>query len=218
MNIGIISDAHGNLIGLKECINYLFQQNIKKIFHLGDSVGYFSDGSLVIEYLESINSIMLLGNHEAMMIGKLSYINKKDDVFKLEKNLSKVVRKKISLLKPFCEYKIDNRRILLLHGSPWDPLQGYVYPNEDFFYFKNLNYDAIFMGHTHIPFIRYINKSIIVNVGSCGLPRDKGNLLSLGIYNTTYNKCKIIRIKVDIDNIVTHYPNVHQSVINCLKR
>jgi hypothetical protein len=59
-----------------------------------------------------------------------------------------------------------------------------------------------------------------VNVGSCGLPRDQGNLGSFGILNTKSGKCEILRFKLDKSEIVNNLKGkkIHPSVLKLLER
>jgi hypothetical protein len=45
------------------------------------------------------------------------------------------------------ELALDGRRIRLVHGSPADPLQGYVYPDSDLSALAELPSDLVAMGH-----------------------------------------------------------------------
>ena len=47
MIIGITSDAHGNIFGLKKCVDLLERKGAEKIFFLGDAINYFSKSNEV---------------------------------------------------------------------------------------------------------------------------------------------------------------------------
>lgn len=220
MNIGILSDAHANPYSLDKCLKVFKKFNVEKIFHLGDSIGYFTEPGQVLEKLQLINAVCLMGNHEAMLLGHVGFDKNKDEIYKITESLSKIspvqLREMYRLL-PFYEETIDNRRILFVHGSPWNPINGYIYPGDDLQKFANLPFDVVFMGHTHRPFISKLNNVLVVNVGSCSLSRDDGRLLSCAIYDTKKGNCQILRIPIDVDYVIRFYENIHQSVINCLQ-
>jgi predicted phosphodiesterase len=72
------------------------------------------------------------------------------------------------------ELWLGGRRILMCHGSPWDPLEEYIYPDFDGFErFAALDYDLVLLGHTHWPLVRRRGRTLVVNPGSCGQPRDR---------------------------------------------
>ena len=108
----------------------------------------------------------------------------------------------------------------MVHGSPNDYTYGRVYPDSDLSIFDCNQYNYIFMGNTHRPFIRNHNNVNFINVGSCGLPRDHGHYGSAAIFDPNLGKCEIIRF--DIQTIITEieakYPDIHQSVKNLFKR
>ena len=74
------------------------------------------------------------------------------------------------------------------------------------------------MGHSHYPFSKKSGPVTVVNVGSCGLPRDHSSLLSCVIFNTDSMELKIIRLPFDIEELLDKYKNqIHSSVIDKLK-
>ena len=55
---------------------------------------------------------------------------------------------------------------------------------------------AVFMGNTHRPFVRTCNDSLFVNVGSCGMPRDCGNLGAVCVFDDSTRKAIIMRFDI----------------------
>ncbi len=223
MKIGIVSDIHGNLTGLDVCLEYLHQMNVDTIVSLGDVVGYFPDPSNAILRLREHGVHCLLGNHDAMLLGTMSLDKKKDRVYQIEvakESVSGELKNYISTWLPWYEMKVGDKKLLFVHGSPSNPLNGYIYPDSDINHFKNWNYDAIFMGHTHRPFIKKIQgEKLAINVGSCGLPRDHGGLASCAIYDTNTHSCEIYRPQFNVNEILFQYEDkIHDAVVMCLKR
>jgi len=223
MKIGFISDIHGNLMGLNTCLEFLNKMNVDKIFCLGDLVGYLPDPSKAILRIKNLGISSLLGNVDAMFLGTLVFDKKKAQVYRIDearKSVSSELKDYMSTLLPWSEMTIGGKKLLLVHGSPSNPLNGYVYPDSDISYFKNWDYDAIFMGNTHHPFIKKIDgNKLIVNVGSSGLPRDQGDLSACTIYDTGTHSCEIFRLNFDAKKLLSQYENkIHPSVVDCLKR
>jgi len=208
LKIGILSDAHGNAIGLKECIASLKRRNINMLVSLGDCVGYFPEPNTVLETLLSADAVCLMGNHEAMLIGILTLDKAKEEVYRIRKSRIGISRRQFRWMSswvPFQEAIVDGLRLLFVHGSPWDPLNGYVYPDSDLSRFNGLEFDAIFMGHTHRPFTTRVGNLQLVNVGSCGLPRDTKRFLSCAIYDTEQNDCEMIQVDLDVSKLLQRY-------------
>ncbi|MFQ5964409.1 MAG: metallophosphoesterase family protein [Candidatus Scalinduaceae bacterium] len=222
MMLGFISDAHGNYIGLKKCIDFLKKNGAEKIIFLGDAVGYFPNPNEVLNLLIAENIICLLGNHDAMLIGQLDLDDQLDKIYKIYETKKIIDNNCFSVISswlPFSRIEINSKRILCLHGSPWNPVNGYIYPNSDLANFSYLDCDFVFMGHTHLPFIKKVGNITVVNVGSCGLPRDQGNLLSCVLHNIGQGKVEIFRVLLDTDFIIKKYEAiVHENVLNCMKR
>jgi len=217
-----MSDAHGNETGLMRCLTFFEGVGVDRIFFLGDLGGYFPWSDRAFEMLESVQAFCLLGNHDAMLIGQSKLDENKDRVYQINRSQNRVSRRilrQIATRLPYGRTKIDDKNILLVHGSPWDPLRGYIYPDSDLNSFSGLPFDFVFMGHTHTPFIRQSGAVTVVNVGSCGLPRDQGNLASCAILDTQTGKCEIIRFAFDVQDLVEQYANrLHPSVVSVLLR
>lgn len=222
MKIAVLSDIHGNMPALQTCLETIFEMGCSKIYCLGDTFGYFQDGQLCFETLIGLGTEFLIGNHEAMLLGILPFEKKGENIYQLSAKmavLSPEIKNNLSSLLPYRAVTLSTgKRLLLVHGSPWDPLGGYVYPDTDLRGFGRLPYDYIFMGHTHRPFIRNESNVCIVNAGSCGLPRDIGQRASFAVYDCSLDHVELVRPPLDVRAIQKKYPNAHPSVLECLQR
>lgn len=71
------------------------------------------------------------------------------------------------------EIELAGRRILMLHGSPFDYNFDYVFPNsEKFRRLGELDADLFIYGHTHFSVVQQVGGVLVVNPGSAGQPRD----------------------------------------------
>ena len=156
MRIGVFSDAHGNEAGFNTCYEYLVGE-VDVIYYLGDAVGYFPLSNQIIDTLRLHNIECLKGNHDAMILGELQYDDEREEIYQVKKSAKAISEQNLNFLKKLPGEKkvnIDNRKLLFVHGSPLDTLNGYVYPDSDISTFEDMPYDVIFMGHTHRPFIK----------------------------------------------------------------
>lgn len=221
MIIGIFSDIHGNLVALQQCLSLFKTMGVSRILFLGDSVGYYPDGDVVLSKLSSLSVECICGNHDAMLLGKLPIDKNRDEIYGLRQQQKSIKKENRDFLQSWPlqrEIYVNNINILMVHASPWDPLQEYIYSDMDFSRFEKMPYDVIFLGHTHRPFIKKIGHTVIVNVGSCGLPRDQGDLLSCAIMDTNSGIIKIIREKLDMELVLNKYVHIHPEILLCLKR
>jgi predicted phosphodiesterase len=221
MKLGILSDAHGNAVGTRACLEALAASGAEEIVFLGDACGYLPDADVVHSLLSDAGAHLLLGNHEAMLLGLLPVEPERESVYQLESARLRLGSAALAAMRarvPFRSWTIDGRRILCVHGSPWNPLAGYVYPEADLEGFDTLPWDAVFMGHTHRSFSRRRGGRAVVNAGSCGLPRDVGHLASCAIYDTASGECELLRVPFDAEAIIRRHGGLHASVAACLRR
>lgn len=219
MKIGILSDAHGNMQYVRKCVDQIEKQGIDKLFFLGDAVGYGSNATQTIDILRDAGAHFLLGNHEAMLLGLLPIDRRKNEVYRLNlESFPEEYQKYLNTLIPFLELTVERKRLLFVHGTPFEPLTGYLYENSDKSPYKDLQFDYIFMGHTHRPYIQKVGKMYLVNVGSCGLPRDVGNLPSFAVFDSQSSEVVLKRVTITRNEIESAAMDIHIDVRNCLFR
>lgn len=217
MKIGVLSDAHGNLIGLEKCLNFFASEKTDRIYFLGDFVGYFPQVNEVIEKLIESNARCVVGNHDVMITDSAIVDPKKAEIYNLDLTRELLLvknRNYLSSLPLFLEEKLDKLRVLFVHGSPANHLEGYLYPDTSLEDFRDLKFDYIFSGHTHRPFIRKLGNKVFVNVGSCGISRDNSEWYSCCLLDTKSGEVDIYRIKADVEELKLNYKNkVHPDII-----
>ncbi len=220
MRIAVLSDAHGNAFGLRTCLHHIAQEQVDQIFYLGDAFGYGDRGEQVVELLRGVKAHALLGNHDAMLLGRLPVDTERNKSYRLPP-LSAVSPSAVAWLQPLLPYaqlSIQERRILLVHGSPLDPLGGYLYADSDKRALASLPYDCILMGHTHRPYLEQVGAVCVANVGSCGLPRDIGNRLCYALYDSKSNTCELRYCIADPAQMRESFRNASSDVLRCLER
>lgn len=218
MLIGLLSDAHGNPLGLRAALCALKERGVERTFFLGDAVGYLPGEREVMRTLSDENVECIRGNHEAMLLGQLPLDPQRDTVYRLGA-VGVQVREAVAQWPASRDLAVDGRRILLVHGGPDAPLEEYIYPDADLTGLGGRGFDAIFMGNTHRPFVATVGDTLVANVGSCGLPRDQGDLAACAVYDTQAGTCEILRVPMDADAVLAQFTgDVHPSVAECLHR
>lgn len=221
MRLGLFSDVHGNLLGLQTCLQVLKDEGAEKLVCLGDAIGYFPDGVKVLEKLRQEKVRCLLGNHESMLLGHIKLDPARDKVYRiseLKSQLNSNILDWITGWQPFAEICTREQKTLCVHGSPWNTVDEYIHQDADLSIFCYLAYNSVLMGHTHRPFMVRLNKCLVVNVGSCGLPRDCGAFGSCCIYDTMLDNADILRFRLDPSLVLEYYPEVDFTVKECLFR
>jgi predicted phosphodiesterase len=78
MRIAFLSDIHANRQALDACLAHAARQQVDHYVFLGDLIGYGADASYVIDRVASFASegaVVLLGNHDAAIIGSTDGMN-----------------------------------------------------------------------------------------------------------------------------------------------
>jgi len=187
VRLAILSDIHGNLVGLKAAIADLKIRSVEQTVCLGDVAAVGPQPREVIELLQTIAWPCVMGNTDETLaknvpekIGKMPE-ERKRRIEELDewtrKQLRKADRDYISTFKSTVSLKPPNApRFLCYHGSPRSNQEGIFATtpeNEVTKYLENHDADIFAGGHTHTQMFRRFRNSIIVNPGSVGLPAEK---------------------------------------------
>jgi len=196
MKVGLLADAHGNREAFDLAVAQLVDRGAQRLYFLGDAVGYLP-GTSVIEGIAGLDIDCVMGNHEAMMLAG-SPRPDRDEVYRLAETAAMLDANERSLIESWphrLERDAPCGQLVMVHGSPDDPLYGYVYQDTEL---KPLGGGPaiVFAGATHRPFVRTAGATKFVNVGSCGLPRDRGDLGSSCLFEDETGDVTILRFDI----------------------
>jgi predicted phosphodiesterase len=217
MKIGVFSDIHGNIFAFEAIYRELKEEGCDRHFFLGDICGYYYYQNEVIELLNEIpNLTALKGNHDVMFLESL-----KDEKI-MESNIKTYGQSFPNLKETVTPDSLEYLRRLktcatiegsdgdadmaAFHGSPWNPIYEYIYPDAIMDRFDALSYEVVFLGHTHYPMDIQRKHIRIVNPGSAGQPRD-GHWPSYAIYDTQKKEVEIKRVSYDVDKMIADVKN-----------
>ena len=183
MKICVFSDIHGN--GAAFCVAYdiIISEKADINIFLGDLCGYYFDQKEIFLMLQTIpNLIALKGNHDDLFLCIVINNNEELRQTYLKKygiSMENLLDQDTSELNQWLSglresYRHTDSGFAFYHGSPWDPLNGYVYPDSPLDKFLDYPFSLFVLGHTHYPMVRTINDKLIVNPGSLGQPRNGG--------------------------------------------
>jgi len=202
VKLALLSDAHCNSVGLAACLERIAAMEVDAIYFLGDAVGYLSGPAAVLELLEGAGAHCLKGNHEAMLLGELPLDTERDRYYRLAAQRDELGAAATARLAAWPEHRaleVDGARILLAHGSPAPSIVERVHEDTPWAPGPDFPYEAAFIGHTHRAFIRREGGVQLVNVGSCGLPRDRGDLAAFAVYDGETRESRIYRVRFDVE-------------------
>jgi len=223
MKIGFIADIHSNVYGLNSVLKELKKVDI--IFCVGDIIGYYTFVNEVFDEIRKRNIHSILGNHDIYLLGKSPASLNSITRTSLEYTRKNISKENLNYLKKIgkgsLNIEIDGLKIKMYHGSPWNEFEEYIYPDfQDFDKFQKIDADLIVLGHTHWPMLKKIGKTIILNPGSCGQPRDYNPKASFAIFNTKTKNIQIKRVSYKIDKVcqAIREASLDKELIKILKR
>lgn len=203
MKIGLISDIHAN----KEALEAVLEEmEADKVLCAGDLTGYGADPNEVIETIRDKEIMTVRGNHDAKAVHQLETAFNPSAELALEYNREYLEDENWEYLEDLPEMReqtFEDIDISILHGSPDEPLEGYVYRREVGKELIDENFekapDVLVLGHTHVPFVKETENCVIVNPGSVGQPRDRNPKASYAVLDTEDMSVDIKRTTYDIE-------------------
>ena len=217
--LGLLSDAHGHLGGFEKGLALLREQGARQFLFLGDSVGYIPSWDVLSAlYQQRAHFGFVLGNHEQML---LSGVSKNNDVYQFDR-----MQPDRPDLRSFVEswprsvsLDLPCGSALFVHGSPSNTQNGYLYPDKPLDGIGT-DHDFVFCGHTHRPFVRSEGRATVVNIGSCGLPRDDGRYGSVALFDEDSGEVRILRYDMEAEaaHVREQFPDLHPTVIRNFAR
>lgn len=206
MKIAVISDIHSNLEAFQAIVNHM--EKVNQILCVGDFVGYGAKPNEVIELAKRLKMGSVIGNHD--------YASLTDDTSGFNpyaaaaahytyQHLSKESKGFLTSLPLTSKIKIKGYTFRLVHGSPADPLNEYIFPEtsknllKEFL--KSTGADVLLLGHTHVPMFIQLKDGVVLNPGGVGQPRDRDPRASYGVIRIEDGKLffKNHRIKYSIN-------------------
>ncbi len=222
MKILIVSDIHGNADALKSLLNSVGGWD--QVWVLGDLVDYGPEPHVVVELVKDLRpDVIIMGNHDhavafgtdcgcAPELHELSEYTRLNISFKL---LSKDQIDWLKSLPTTRNITVDNREVYIVHGSPRNPLYGYLKPSlpesdtllaltPHTYAIRPKPVDANFVvvGHTHIPMDIEVGGVRVLNPGSVGQPRDGDWRASAAILDLRKGEFKVHRAEYDVGEVV----------------
>ncbi len=186
MKLAIISDIHANLHALEAVWPDLERQAPDSVMCLGDLVGYGAYPNEVIDFVRERNVPVLMGNYDdgvgfdrddcgCVYKDPTDHALGQQSLFWTRERVTPERKEYLRTL-PFDRREhIGDREVLFVHGSP-RKINEYVYEDRPESVFKNIarvaNADVLFFGHTHLPYQKQVDRTLFVNTGSVGKPKD----------------------------------------------
>lgn len=206
MRLAILSDIHCNIAGLEAALELMAP--FDELWCAGDSVFQFRWSNEVVGRLRELEARVVLGNHEETILSRDG-----------ERALSgaKVDHDLVAWMRgqPYrIEADVEGKRVVMTHGSPWEPWREYHYPHEAVWArAATLDCDTLIVGHTHFKMAQRFGGVLVINPGSAGDPRDHRNefQLSCATWDTTSDEVIFYDYKDPTRNFLSHSGQLAQS-------
>lgn len=219
MRYAIVSDIHANLQAWNAVLSDLTALGAERIICLGDVVGYGPDPAAVLESMYRHVDAFVMGNHDAVLCGKLSPARFNDQARRMiEWTAARVSRRAADFLARQ-SLALTGPGFCCAHGDLAVPgaFRYLVEPGDAVASWNAVPDPLIFVGHTHVPgifvlgpsgvphplpaqdFILEEGKRFLVNVGSVGFPRDRDARASYCLYDTDEGAVRWRRVPFDLD-------------------
>lgn len=227
MRLLIISDIHAN----KEALDAVLAVQHDYAICLGDLVDYGPSPGECIDLLRENDIPTIMGNHDsAVAFGmecgcgyeyKHLSLATRDHTTGILNDVQMQFLRKLPM---YLERTENGKKLYFTHGSPRS-FYDYIKPDTPEGtvkeYIKDVDADFIFIGHSHLPFIRKVEDVTLINPGSAGQPRDGEKRASCAVFDTDTLQTEFIRAEYDMEmtfrKIRRNMPNA-EELISILKR
>ena len=169
MEVGLISDIHGNVVALEAVLEDM--PDVDALVCAGDVVGYNPWHAQCVEELRDRSVPTVMGNHDrAVVSGSHFRFNSMAEagVSHARETLDDQHLEWLAAL-PDVRREFDER-VKLVHSHPTERGR-YTFP-EAFGPHLLGDEDVLVLGHTHVQHHERYDEGVVVNPGSVGQPRD----------------------------------------------
>jgi putative phosphoesterase len=174
VQIGLIADMHGDLVGFQQALALFDQAGVSQILCAGDIADRGAEADTIVKIIQERGIVCITGNHDHTVVQNQPKWRATDNPERL-KELGRIISDEtVAFLKTLPasnRLTIAGKRILMGHGTPWSDVLA-VFPDTRQGIFDQIyeryaaDTDMIILGHTHMPMQAVIGNLWIYNPGS----------------------------------------------------
>jgi putative phosphoesterase len=184
--VGVVSDVHCSYRNLCLALDHMDALGVQDYIAAGDLVLEYRYSGDVVRTVRDRRMHAVKGNHELVLLGphgararagaeadpaEVAYL----EALPLERSLT-----------------LDGLRVHLTHGSPWLPRHEYLLPSSPrLLEVDSLGVDVFVYGHTHVPLVRQVGRTLVVNPGSLGMKNGPGPHFTYAVLDTQSRTAQI---------------------------
>ena len=212
----LLGDIHANYPALKAIIEYIQPDRFDWIVNTGDFTVYSTFANETIQWFRKRKKVVcILGNTDRKVLrilkGKKLKKPRKNEkrvmYFWTVKNLHPDNITYLKSLPEQTDFRVGGARIGIFHGTLEDPDEE-LFPSAQKSRFMQLARDSAYqvqiMGHSHVPYYRFVDGVHFINPGSVGRPFDGDPRTSFAILKVTSGKIAVehFRIPYAVEEVV----------------
>lgn len=195
MRIAIASDFHANFQALRAIADVL--ESADRVLCLGDYTGYYCEVNEVLDYVRGLNAVCVLGNHDQFLLNGAAPADAPEAVHFGIAWADRVIesghRAWLAALPLSWGGTFDGRTVLAAHGSPWRPMDDYLYAdNPRLAALREFDFDLVAFGQTHRPIADRSARPWLVNPGAVGQSRHVPGVASVAVWDTRQSTLEMI--------------------------
>ncbi|WP_097009651.1 metallophosphoesterase family protein [Natronoarchaeum philippinense] len=213
MQVGLLSDIHGNRVALEAVLADM--PAVDALACAGDVVGYNPwPGDCVDAMIDPtplydavgrddlpVDEVpTVMGNHDRAVANETTFRFNGMAAAGVEHAEEELDDEQLAWLAELPDERTEfDGRVKLVHGHPDDP-DRYTYPEE--FSPRMLgDEDVLVLGHTHVQHVERYGDGIVVNPGSVGQPRDRDPKAAYAVVDLDALTVETHRVEYDIDAV-----------------
>lgn len=176
MKVGVVSDIHTNIGGLKKAIELMGP--VDRLICLGDCINEYRFSNEVIGLIREKAELVIQGNHEE------TFLSAQGVRARSNPSIEPSHLKWIAEQPLMHQVTWAGKKLMLVHATPWKPGRDYIMPGDPRLQkFGEVDADFVFYGHTHTQLAQRIGRVMVVNPGSAGEVRSQstGSMLSCAV-------------------------------------
>jgi len=212
VRVAIVSDIHGNLVGLDACLADLAAEGgADAIIAAGDLCLDGPKPKKVLQRLEEVGAQAIRGNTDRYLSepGDEAFVTAEHaQMAWTRRDLGEKWLTWLAELPFAIRIGEDDNQLLVVHANPRND-DEHLWPDADETTLERLVGDeratAIAFGHLHLPYVRIWRGKMLVNVASCGLPKDGDARACYAIFTERKGgwQVKHRRVEFDVKKVAT---------------